>query len=455
MRSTISRMWKWRKRRSGQGRHKPSRRLLEANVESLEARVLLSVSPVNLTANSVEFTENVAENDALYLRLNADTLEFSQTGAANSYSSDLDTSQSGVQSLILAADTRIDINLGFGDDTIVIDESLRDAIGAVGGTLSFTSGLGDTDTLIGPGGAWEVAAGPAGFLGLDAGTGELTGGAGSFSITTSGRVDVLEDLVTNTDLTIAAANQISVAEGVSISSRQIGNAADHLDGASSGNSQDLTFIAPIIEVGAGAQILAHATDSFAAGDVTFDAHADATGVDTPVFQLDIVDAEARITLDDVTVTGDDIRLFAVAESTSQFYEDDAPGAAALNFLDGLSEIGGVAVTNADATLEIKTGTSIDGNTVELIARAETESKVTTLGTALAVAYGESNPHATVNLQDNVSINSAGRYHDRNPCQQRSRYPSETRSLPDEIAIRHRHYRCCWVGGYRFHDRYRC
>ena len=64
------------------------------------------------------------------------------------------------------------------------------------------------------------------------------------------------------------------------------------------------------------------------------------------------------------------------------------------------------MTNATAEINVGAGTSIDGNSVSFESYADTESTVTTLGTALAVAYGESNPHAKVILNDGVSINTA-------------------------------------------------
>jgi hypothetical protein len=404
---SIRRLLNSTRQRSAYQSRRFEREFLETDIESLERRILLTIAPIELTGNSVEFSGSELVEDALYLRLNESLLEYSESGAAGSYSSDLNVVDAGVQTLTFSAGTRIDIDLGIGDDSIFIDESLRNAITTIGGTLHFTSGVGSADTLFGPHGTWQITADPTNLLGSSSGTGQLSGGANRFSIETTGNVIVVGDIFTDYDLSMTAEN-ITIADGVTVSTRQVANNNNVLLADSTGDSFDVTLSAPMIDVGSGARILTQATGSFVAGDITFDALDDQTGVDTPVFQIDIVNAATRISLDNATIRGGEVSFSAVAESSSQFYDDDEPGAAILNFLaDGPSEIGGVAVTNAVAEIVVGTGTEIEGSFVSFLAEADTHSNVTTLGTALAIAYGESNPHARITVADGVAISASG------------------------------------------------
>ena len=73
------------------------------------------------------------------------------------------------------------------------------------------------------------------------------------------------------NITIIATGSITVADSATISSRQVGLRANHWDASSIADSGNITLEAPIIDVGLGANIVAHATDGFVAGNVTLTA----------------------------------------------------------------------------------------------------------------------------------------------------------------------------------------
>lgn len=78
------------------------------------------------------------------------------------------------------------------------------------------------------------------------------------------------------NVTIAAADSITVHEGVLVSSRQVaaGASADDIangQAESTGNSGDITMTAPVIDIRAGAKLVSFATGDYSAGNITLDA----------------------------------------------------------------------------------------------------------------------------------------------------------------------------------------
>src|SRR5207237_1324305 len=74
------------------------------------------------------------------------------------------------------------------------------------------------------------------------------------------------------NITIHATGSITIADGTTISSRQVASGGNHWADASTGASGNITLTATSISVGAGANILAHADGGHAAGNVTLTAH---------------------------------------------------------------------------------------------------------------------------------------------------------------------------------------
>jgi hypothetical protein len=73
------------------------------------------------------------------------------------------------------------------------------------------------------------------------------------------------------NITITATGSITLADGATISSRQVALLANHWDAPSTADSGNISLAASVINVGLGANILAHADGGFAAGDVTLTA----------------------------------------------------------------------------------------------------------------------------------------------------------------------------------------
>src|SRR5436305_1982692 len=102
-------------------------------VESLERRLLMSITAA-LSGSAVTFNGTSAD-EHLYLKVDAsNALQFSTDGT--SYSSDLDASTSGVQSLTVTSAASITVTLGTGNNILTIDTSLSKLVGTDGATFT-------------------------------------------------------------------------------------------------------------------------------------------------------------------------------------------------------------------------------------------------------------------------------------------------------------------------------
>ncbi|HSU68754.1 MAG TPA: M10 family metallopeptidase C-terminal domain-containing protein, partial [Tepidisphaeraceae bacterium] len=112
-------------------------------VEALERRVMLSITPV-LSGTTVTFTGDSAA-DHLYLQADTNNvLQFSTDGTL--YTSDLDPSTSGIQSLTVDPSAVINVGLGGGTNVLTLDSSLAKIVATSGASLVDT-GAGTSDTL--------------------------------------------------------------------------------------------------------------------------------------------------------------------------------------------------------------------------------------------------------------------------------------------------------------------
>ncbi len=117
------------------------------------------------------------------------------------------------------------------------------------------------------------------------------------------------------NITITATGSITVADGATVSSRQVGLNANHWDAVSLASSGNISFEASIIEVGLGANILAHATAGFAPGNVslTADDQFDDLGNAFSIPNYKTIETEAAIDLAmDARVTGGNVTLQTTA-----------------------------------------------------------------------------------------------------------------------------------------------
>ena len=108
-------------------------RLRRLFVEPLEARLLLAITPALLDADQALLSGDESA-DTLYLRINtAGFLEFSDSGGEDTYVCDLNSDTAGDQTLTITPSTRITVDLGAGDDTLVIESADLVHVDLVGG----------------------------------------------------------------------------------------------------------------------------------------------------------------------------------------------------------------------------------------------------------------------------------------------------------------------------------
>ncbi len=149
------------------------------------------------------------------------------------------------------------------------------------------------------------------------------------------------------NLIFQADETLTVAAGTLISTRDLGGGTNHDTGTSAGKSGDLTFIAPTITVGSGAQLFAHADNGFQGGTITFTATRSNGGT-------------ASIALADATIKGAAIVANATSTLTDNAFVLANGDAAARIDLDGTAitaGAGGVTL-NAVSTLTAATNTNI-------------------------------------------------------------------------------------------------
>jgi filamentous hemagglutinin family protein len=188
------------------------------------------------------------------------------------------------------------------------------------------------------------------------------------------------------NLIFQADETLTVAAGTLISTRNIGGGGDHDGGLSAGDSGNLTFIAPTISVGSGAQLFAHGNNGFQGGTVTFTAARGNGGT-------------ASITMADATVKGAAIVANATSTVTSNaFVIADADAAARIDLNGTRLTAGAGGVTlNAVSTITAATNTAIPVGIVTVDSGASIDVRGTTRITSDGVV--------TVGAQSNVTANA--------------------------------------------------
>ena len=120
------------------------------------------------------------------------------------------------------------------------------------------------------------------------------------------------------DVTITAGESITIADGTTISTRQVANGANHWNAVSIGDSGNITLIAPVIRIGRDVSLVAHGDATHAAGNVTLQA---SDKVEQAWSFLGIDDfrwLEAEATIDvglGGRITGNDIVLTSAATTS--------------------------------------------------------------------------------------------------------------------------------------------
>jgi filamentous hemagglutinin family protein len=222
-----------------------------------------------------------------------------------------------------------------------VEFSAKDTVALAGGSLSAAAKLGQ---------AGSVLIDPANLLISADLLRDTSGNASSEGMTWNAG-----------SLTLQADDQLTLADGVVISTRQVGTQtrAGHINGTSTGDSGNLTLKAAHIDLGTDAQLLAQADSGFQGGDVLVQAsHINAQGA--------LRTADASISGTHVTIRGRDITLTAIADTSllSQL----------------LAQAPNTTLADAQAYINSELDDPIDGVAGQLL-------QVTTTATATTELYG--------------------------------------------------------------------
>ncbi|OAB55102.1 hypothetical protein AY599_24670 [Leptolyngbya valderiana BDU 20041] len=242
---------------------------------------------------------------------------------------------------------------------------------------------------------------------------------------------VATDLFSNgARLHIEALERITIGEDIVLSTRQVAAGASHFTAGSTGASGDLHLEAPVIEVGDGAALLAFADNGFVGGEVLLEARIDDT-LD-PALALNPV-GEARISVTGALLKGRDVTLSATVFKANDIvpsgavsdYADAITDELGISFIDGLirnkvNDLDAAFSANvasadiedapsylrASAKIEVARSYLIADRDVTLTADAMTHTTVEPDVETISIAFGASDTHASVIVQD--SQTEAGR-----------------------------------------------
>ncbi|EHI49802.1 hemolysin-type calcium-binding region [SAR116 cluster alpha proteobacterium HIMB100] len=224
----------------------------------------------------------------------------------------------------LAAGSRLSADGGTSGDGGFVEFSARNVVALSGGSLSASAQNGQQGTVLIDPAALEINAD------MLRNTGVTNGGTSSS--------DNGSSITWNAgSLILQADDNITVAQNVTISSRQVSNSANasaHRTGSSVGDSGDITLESQKIIVREGAMITAEGDSGFAGGDVTLDADSKTL---------------AQIIIDNATIKGASIALEADSNhATISVYENPLGTAETdIQIVDG-------AVLLADDNISIET-----------------------------------------------------------------------------------------------------
>ncbi|MEO1529013.1 MAG: hypothetical protein AAFX06_26630, partial [Planctomycetota bacterium] len=209
------------------------------------------------------------------------------------------------------------------------------------------------------------------------------------------------------DLTFEAL-AIDVEE--TVSTRDIGSTQSAANAASQGDSGSITLNSAVVDVTG--SLYAHVLDrdtTNEAGDVTISAIGNlddiASGfIVAPGPVPDISVTRARVDVSG-SIRGRDVSIDVESDASDLFNDEDEPGAvneAVLEYLGSVSLLAGVAISKSVATIDIDGG-EILGRNVGLSTTSASDAEARVLSTYLAVAFGHSEPTATVDVRNNASV----------------------------------------------------
>lgn len=225
------------------------------------------------------------------------------------------------------------------------------------------------------------------------------------------------------DYTLIASERITVADGVTVSTRNIGSETDHLTAASAGDSGDITLEAPVIEVGEGSMLLAFSDDdAFASGDILLDAHV----LDTVDLSTSALPAgAAHISVLNAVIWGGNVTLRSRVEKDNIYstdgmvtdYVSDMFGGTGINKIDNMLKnvvsgvdqdvadlLDDVDAANLPAALSATALTEVGGSYIiatgdaKISARAKTDIQLDPDNALLAVAVAYSSTQAKTQIE---------------------------------------------------------
>src|SRR5690606_26518070 len=201
-----------------------------------------------------------------------------------------------------------------GGDVVIEHGSVASAQGPAP-----SSGAGvQAMSVPGPGGGdATVALRAGGTLVLGGGTVASSSAGGPVVMSAGSIVIDADPLSGGEDVELSAEDSITVAPGVTVSSRQIAG-GDHADAASTGSSGNIRLSAPFIAIASNARLLAHATGGHAAGAIELIAEdVDDSGLGE--LGLPGASAAAKIVIEGgALLKGGDISLRASAQAQDQW-----------------------------------------------------------------------------------------------------------------------------------------
>jgi len=280
----------------------------------------------------------------------------------------------------------------------------------------------------GKGGNLDISAeGRVGIDGLKVDLSSNTGMNGNFVIDPD-VVNITGDIYSyGADIIYQADESINVSDNIVISSRDItgGDTKNaHLSMPSKGDSGDIKFSAPTINIGNGVYLLAFADNGYSGGDVVLSAKdiVDLIWAATPGFKLKA--SEASINIGDssfikannisLTSTASTAKLVELGEDVSSLPGElgyDIDESAILEF----SAFGAAVLSSAKSKVEIGDGATLSAdNDIIIGSQAYSNAEMTTIGLYLGVAYGRSeavaeslvNSGAKINAGNSVSVAAA-------------------------------------------------
>jgi hypothetical protein len=223
---------------------------------------------------------------------------------------------------------------------------------------------------------------------------------------------ILQDLwVVGANLNVKAFN-IKVDAAATVSTRNV--ASDLVEGSSVGDSGDLLLEGPNITLEQASSVLSHVEDGsvYQAGDVTLRAEYSGSTGQVMIPFYDPTAATTNITLNGANIKGGAVSVTADSDAADLFGDDSelkgvggflaGQAESVLSWFGSISVLGGVAVSTADATILVSGG-SIEADSLTMTSDAATDARVKTLTVYVAVSYGRSAPHATIDVRDGASI----------------------------------------------------